>query len=493
MKIKKILKQLINIDKYSIIAVWFIIVFQAINLQSKVLDPTSKNIDSRISQFSKNDEIVNHLDNLSIDILQNHSSKSNINNINRPTLMLLEGYNTISASELNTQNYESWMSEFMNGYRGFMAAVSVEESGVKPRLFNKKYKAFEQLWLSTPRSKRVFLSYTSKDSKIADNIATVLYKNGYAVYTYREGKGAIRNLPEVTGRAFSESGVHLVLDTENARQSSGVKFEAQLAKLIHAEQSGNKKSWTRNEKNFIRNTEFNDILRQTSIPGGIVLDNALCGISHIKDLDIQFYKDGKVSVNQSETESCIPILSENVGIFKEICNNFDKSPEQSTFSIESDGSFVFTSDLNNSPNLFELYQKIDQMAMNSLVFNKSPDISKIDDEYVKFIVNNDGTMQITVCFVISFYYWTDDDDLVEMADINCILSSYEPIEIEPDLKSDDFYIQSIDRFALEKHLRPLAECAKLRALLKWAKGNKKLSNHEKYVRTNFKNSTNNVN
>ena len=75
----------------------------------------------------------------------------------------------------------------------------------------------------------VFISYSRKDTKIADEVSEALTLSGLRCFIDREGIDGGANFPEVLANMIDDSGVFLLLASKNSYQS---KFTQ--AEILHA-------------------------------------------------------------------------------------------------------------------------------------------------------------------------------------------------------------------------------------------------------------------
>lgn len=75
----------------------------------------------------------------------------------------------------------------------------------------------------------VFISYSRKDTKVADEICSALADAGLTFFIDREGIGAGQNFPEVLARAVDDSSVFLFLASQNSFNSKFTRGEVTYA------------------------------------------------------------------------------------------------------------------------------------------------------------------------------------------------------------------------------------------------------------------------
>ena len=135
----------------------------------------------------------------------------------RPRVALLAG-----VPEVPPPNYASvsWMADFQRGANGFVAGAKTDASVQQVRTQNE----FVQEWLQTPQDRRVFISFTARDVKVAYKIKQALEESQYVAFIFINPSrnpslaGPVYDA-QFTGRMFSQSGHYLVVDTRNARRS----------------------------------------------------------------------------------------------------------------------------------------------------------------------------------------------------------------------------------------------------------------------------------
>ncbi len=124
-----------------------------------------------------------------------------------------------------------WARKFEDGMWGAMLAVPQRDDVATPPPTAAGAREFEQAWMAVPQHERVFLSFTREDRELAARVQEALRASGYVVFVYlRQGEAEPWQHPDTVGSYFERAGVYLVLDTEHARSSPGVRFEASLLK-----------------------------------------------------------------------------------------------------------------------------------------------------------------------------------------------------------------------------------------------------------------------
>jgi len=91
---------------------------------------------------------------------------------------------------------------------------------------SKTVDAFAIEWSNAPRERRIFISFARADKQYAARVSESLKQQGYLTFMYIHDSGDApwTNSVEV-GKFFEQSGVKLVVDTDNARRSLGVLVE----------------------------------------------------------------------------------------------------------------------------------------------------------------------------------------------------------------------------------------------------------------------------
>jgi hypothetical protein len=118
-----------------------------------------------------------------------------------------------------------WMAKFLSGAIGFVGAVKSDGAGAAAATRGE----FLAKWDAAPTEKRVFLSFTAADRGVAEAVAAALHDEEYVTFTFlNSGSVEPRYDAGTAGAIFAKAGHHFVVDTKNARESAGVRFEALL-------------------------------------------------------------------------------------------------------------------------------------------------------------------------------------------------------------------------------------------------------------------------
>jgi hypothetical protein len=102
-----------------------------------------------------------------------------------------------------------------------------------PPSVSQKVCDFLESWRRAPSQQRVFVAFTRADRTHAERVQKALETAGYVVFLYlRSDQEDAWAEPDLVGSLFTESGSRYVLDTENARNSDGVRFEAKACEFL---------------------------------------------------------------------------------------------------------------------------------------------------------------------------------------------------------------------------------------------------------------------
>jgi hypothetical protein len=157
-------------------------------------------------------EIADVLDPVGIDVVQDWRSK--IWASPRPIVAPLAKY-PISGM-LGTAE---WIRDFNSGVMGALIAF-------KPR-GKLKHDTFRKQWYDMPVEQRIFISFARADAAHAQRVRAALEAKGYSVFTYiKRTEDKLTEHSLSVGEYFSTAGAHLVIDTDEARNSQGVLAEA---------------------------------------------------------------------------------------------------------------------------------------------------------------------------------------------------------------------------------------------------------------------------
>jgi hypothetical protein len=137
----------------------------------------------------------------------------------KPTLSPLEGF----PADTSLINNQTWLHDlFTTGVFHDSALLAIEAD---PHVRRSTADEFKRRWNESPKTQRVFISFTRNDNHAAQIIKSELESQGYECFTYLRGDETWTNVVEV-GHFFNEAGVHLVIDSAAARRSGGVQLEA---------------------------------------------------------------------------------------------------------------------------------------------------------------------------------------------------------------------------------------------------------------------------
>ena len=140
----------------------------------------------------------------------------------RPRLELLSNFEGAAPPNFESQD---WIEDFNRGRVGAVGAVP--NSGDQT---STDQKALEAKWNMKPG---IFISFARKDVEAANKAATIFERSGHSVFRYLNDKdGPPKYSAEFTGKMFSRAEQYFVVDTPNARHSSGVWVEAITLKDI---------------------------------------------------------------------------------------------------------------------------------------------------------------------------------------------------------------------------------------------------------------------
>jgi hypothetical protein len=172
----------------------------------RILDPNAKTPNTLLQT------IAPQLDKLSINVVQDWNSKIKVDN---RTVIIAPLANWPARNK--EQFTEGWVKDLKAGLHAGYVAMR----------YNKKVEPenIPLVWKNIEKDKRIFISFTSADIKIAEQLRKLLEKQGYQVFTYiKDGK--ISQTFEEVGKIMSTAGQHFVIDSYNSRISQGVIAEA---------------------------------------------------------------------------------------------------------------------------------------------------------------------------------------------------------------------------------------------------------------------------
>ena len=172
------------------------------------------------------DPITAALDAANIDVVASFARDFPIEKDERPRVARLGGF-PVSLDRPPSAGNQDWMREFTRGAFDYIAAFRPADGIPSSSAVEGRLEAFLEAWERAPVEERVFIAFTREDAAHALKVAEVLRAEGMVVFTYLENSQSTPwARPEVVGRLFREAGQHFVIDSEGARRSSGVAFEA---------------------------------------------------------------------------------------------------------------------------------------------------------------------------------------------------------------------------------------------------------------------------
>lgn len=138
-----------------------------------------------------------------------------------PTLAPLRGFPARGGSGHQWKSFDDF---FRAG--AFEDAALIAVRG-KARPKAKVAQEFPRMWRRASPANRVFIAFSRRDAAAANAVRRALERKGYVCFTYIHGqtREPWANAVEV-GRYFREAGTHLVIDSQAARASKGVRLEA---------------------------------------------------------------------------------------------------------------------------------------------------------------------------------------------------------------------------------------------------------------------------
>jgi hypothetical protein len=183
----------------------------------KLLDPNSK-------PNAILDAIMKKIDPQGIDVLRNWDSNSPIPG-KRVILAPLKGFESSAEVE---KSKAAWMNDFEGDVHSFLAGYETKSTVLDKGLTD--FTKFTRKWDMTPRPKRVFISFTQADVMYANNVKKALEGKGYKTFIFLSNPDQNNPLLKTkeAGHLFATAGHHFVIDSKNARKSSGVWFEQEL-------------------------------------------------------------------------------------------------------------------------------------------------------------------------------------------------------------------------------------------------------------------------
>jgi hypothetical protein len=154
----------------------------------------------------------------------------------RPRLASLGGY-VPHQKDWGSFSKRAWEYAFAEGMAGIIFAA--QPNPIPPKLAEAKAMCdasqaadiegcqFITDWLSADPEKRVFVAFTRNDFPAAKKVQQALQKSGFVAFLFLKGQfESPWAEPSVVGEVFAQAARRLVIDTESARSSEGVKFES---------------------------------------------------------------------------------------------------------------------------------------------------------------------------------------------------------------------------------------------------------------------------
>lgn len=158
---------------------------------------------------------MRRLDAVSIDSVRAGAVSPPLEADSRPRVAELMALRSVA-----TPNGDSprWAADFRTGLIGALVAAKTRGDPNPP---SDSTLAVE--WVNSQT--RIFLSFARQDHATALLVQEALRAEGYSVFTYLNDTASPVYETEIVQRLFAEATHHLVIDTENARQSPGVRSE----------------------------------------------------------------------------------------------------------------------------------------------------------------------------------------------------------------------------------------------------------------------------
>lgn len=142
----------------------------------------------------------------------------------RPQLMPLENFRSTVTANMTSSKFASL---FIQGVHFESALFAVNDS--TGRTYTDP-RAFRSRWSDVSTNQRVFVSFSSVNSRVANSVVTAFQSAGYSTFVYT-GQDAFGRFNAVdTGNYFRQAGHKFVLDSATARTSNAVAVEAYLAR-----------------------------------------------------------------------------------------------------------------------------------------------------------------------------------------------------------------------------------------------------------------------
>ena len=233
------------------------------------------------------------------------------------------------------------------------------------------YKAY-----SSPDS-RVFISYTRQDAREAEILRQALEQQGYFVFTYLKGGGNEFNVTaREAGEYFAHAGVRLVLDSQNARQSVGVAFEARFDEVISAGQYPRGNAMAETIRTFgdtkkytilsrpLDDTKYSNLKPPFWGPGGIILGAKPTAEPDVKPTSIKLQPTGHVLLETAEHGTLsMPAVNRRLML---ACAQFATSEDSTDTLISWLGDEVSVAEDFSHPNLIAQFATADKVTIDSI-------------------------------------------------------------------------------------------------------------------------------
>jgi hypothetical protein len=172
------------------------------------------------------DSIGIELEDADLDYLTDWKTKEALKARRRPALAPLQGFPSAAPGETT----KKWMKDFTTGVGAALLGYKAEVTNSLPAAESDDPEDFLAKWLGVERSRRVFISFSREDAKHAQAVRSILEASGYRVFTYIQRPDEEPPFdPHVVGKLFDNAGHRYVIDSEAARRSLGVYFEAAIA------------------------------------------------------------------------------------------------------------------------------------------------------------------------------------------------------------------------------------------------------------------------
>lgn len=212
----------------------FSVLLSTIDAPAEIRDSQYQSTQDTFNELLAIDGLVEEWHRLGVDVIVNRHTDPAKRQGKKPTSRLvvwaLEDF-PLSKKFKDVYNYngvEEWMREFEKGAIG--ATIAVQAAGPGTLSEPTTLGQLKELTSNVHPSKWVFLAFAREDAGTASSVKRSLETCDFRVFTYIENSSATpRAPPAELGRFFRRAGLRLVLDSENARRSKGVNFEAYYA------------------------------------------------------------------------------------------------------------------------------------------------------------------------------------------------------------------------------------------------------------------------